>query len=178
MDSYWAFRGTKYFFIFKFSCSFQYKIDSEKIDLDMSESEIEDYNDEMSNNEETTDSDISDLEIEEYSDEESDNENQNVMLESVSETEDNLEIVSEEESDHDEYSIDSMYTAKSGLQWSNKPFTRSRRRQRNICNIRPGMTQYSKDSHTILDIFNLFLTAEMKDICLHTNEEASRYYDD
>lgn len=41
------------------------------------------------------------------------------------------------------------------------------------------MTNYSKNSITFLDFFNLFLTMEMKDIiCCHTNEEATRYFDE
>lgn len=117
-------------------------------------------------------------------DEESnDDEAQDLLTEVVSESEDDLEIESGEESDVEpqadaEECSGPIYTAKSGLQWNKVPIVTTRRRQKNIVNARPGITDYSKDSNTVLDIFNLFLTTEMKDIiCRYTNEEAVRYFD-
>lgn len=62
--------------------------------------------------------------------------------------------------------------------WHKQLFLRTRQRQRNILNTKPGITQYSANVNTILEAFNLFLSPEIKDvICLHTNQEASRCYD-
>lgn len=116
---------------------------------------------------------------------ESDSEEQDVFEENVSETEDNLEVNSDEESDAEPTEVDDnisevsgpTYTSKSGMQWNSLPFVRSKRQQKNIINVHPGLTNYSKNSNTFLDYFNLFLTEEMKNvICLHTNEEAVRRY--
>ena len=110
----------------------------------------------------------------------------NFIAEYTSETEDNLEIQSEEESDAEPTDIGEedlqpcgpKYVAKSGLEWNSQPFPRTRRQEKNIVNARGGITQYSEGANTFLDIFNLFLTAEMKyKICHHTNQEASRYFD-
>nr|CAH7758495.1 unnamed protein product [Callosobruchus chinensis] len=123
-------------------------------------------------------------EMEYESKENSDNEaDQEFMKENVSETEDSLEIQREEESDEEPAEPQdeavkcsgAIYTAKSGLQWNRVPFVKTRRAQKNIIKS-PGITAFSKEANTILDIFNLFLTKDMKEmICRHTNEEADRY---
>lgn len=120
---------------------------------------------------------------EEYysSDDEAEHDN---LVENVSESEDEIEfedeVMSEEEpipSDDDNPQC-SSYTAKSGLEWSSQPFPRTRRLQRNILNVRPGITPLTASANTILEVFNLFLTVEIKNIiCLRTNEEACKYYE-
>nr|CAH7759097.1 unnamed protein product [Callosobruchus chinensis] len=121
------------------------------------------------------------------SEENSDNEaDQEFMNENVSETEDSLEIQRKEESDEEPTEPEdealrcsgATHTAKSGLQWNSVPFVKTRRAQKNIINTSPGITAYSKESNTILDIFNLFSTKHMKEmICRHTNGEADRYFE-
>lgn len=128
-----------------------------------------------------------DMDLESVADHESDTGGEDCFgTENVSETEDNLEIGSEEDSDEElteqentnEQVSGSFYTAKSGMIWYKQPFLRTRRMKRNILNTKPGITQHSADANTILETFNLFLTPEIKDIiCLHTNQEASRCYD-
>lgn len=105
-----------------------------------------------------------------------------LMGECVSDEEDHLEICSEEDPDEEPPEDDGQvtgpnYTAKSGLVWNAHPFPRTRRRQRNIVNIRPGITEYSACVNTLVDCFNLFITSNIKDIiCLYTNQEASVHY--
>lgn len=101
----------------------------------------------------------------------------------VSESEDNLESQSEEDSDElpDESNSEefhcSQYVAKSGLKWNSLPFRGSRTPLRNIVNARPGPTPFTEEANDFIDIFNLFITNEMKDIiCRYTNEEAKRNY--
>lgn len=51
-------------------------------------------------------------------------------------------------------------------------------RNRNIVNVRIGITRYSQSVSSILDFFNLFITVETKHVIfLHSNEEASRFSD-
>lgn len=114
-----------------------------------------------------------------------DEEDDNLLVETTSEMEDDIEIQSEQESDAELFEAETItelsgpqYTAKSGLEWSSHPFNKTKRLKRNILDRRPGTTQYSKSAKSILEVFNLFLTPEIKRmICIHTNEEASRYFD-
>lgn len=127
-----------------------------------------------------------DSETDYYTDDGSDDE-ECFIEQNVSETEDNLEIQSEEESDEEPEQPENSdndnkqcprYVAKSGLEWNSQPFRKSKKSQKNIVSAHPGITQYSANCNLITEIFNLFLTTEMKDkICLYTNEEAARYYE-
>lgn len=107
---------------------------------------------------------ISDSDFDYEITDESDSEEQDVFEENVSETEDNLEVNSDEESDAEPTEVDDnisevsgpTYTSKSGMQWNSLPFVRSKRQQKNIINVHPGLTNYSKNSNTFLDYFNLF----------------------
>lgn len=113
----------------------------------------------------------------------SSNEGIDDFQENTSETEDNIDVNSEEKEDAEPTVVDiglcPKYTAKSGLAQESQPVSStSKRRSQNIVSVRPPITKYSESVSSILDFFNLFITAEMKNIiCLHTNEEASRFYD-
>nr|CAH7766783.1 unnamed protein product [Callosobruchus chinensis] len=98
-------------------------------------------------------------EMEYESEENSDNEaDQEFMGENMSEREDSLEIQREEESDEEPTEPQNEAVKCSGA-------------------IYIAKSAYSKEANTILDIFNLFLTKDMKEmICCHTNEEADRYF--
>nr|CAH7751841.1 unnamed protein product [Callosobruchus chinensis] len=120
-------------------------------------------------------------------DEVSENDEDRDLTEMVSESEDNLEIQSDEDAEEEPEEIQEndilptapKFISKSGMEWFSQPFPTTRRLKRNIVkNIRPGITQYSDGDNTFTEIFNLFITTEMKDvICYHTDQEVTKYYD-
>lgn len=106
-----------------------------------------------------------------------------VLQENVSESEDDIDVESEEGTDVEPDSDDQghieceEYIARSGMKWSSTPKRSSRRLARNILDIHPGITPYSRPADTFVEIFNLFISTEIKNIiCLYTNQEAERYF--
>ncbi|KAJ8931219.1 hypothetical protein NQ314_015916 [Rhamnusium bicolor] len=69
------------------------------------------------------------------------------------------------------------YVAKSGRVWSCKYQGPSRRPLRNIVTTKPGPTIYTNPANEIVEVFNLFLTTDMKEKnCKYTNGEAICIY--
>nr|XP_012148640.1 PREDICTED: piggyBac transposable element-derived protein 4-like [Megachile rotundata] len=65
------------------------------------------------------------------------------------------------------------------MKWFSCPFRTSKRSHKNYVNAKPGLSRYATAADTMLEIFNLFITPDMKDvICRHTNEEAVKFYAD
>jgi hypothetical protein len=98
----------------------------------------------------------------------------------ASESEDNLEVNSEESDiagatsdvDSDE---DDEFIAKSGRVWRSSVPPVTRRRQCNIVTGSPGSTRATDIATTMYEVFNMFLDDEIVDtICTFTNAEASR----
>ncbi|KAG5892394.1 hypothetical protein JTB14_014744 [Gonioctena quinquepunctata] len=122
-----------------------------------------------------------------FSDHASNDDDGGDFRENTSETEENVQVNREEEKDAEPTVVEIQYgrglcpkyIAKSGMEWESQPLpSTSKRRSGNMVGVRPGITRYSESASSILDFFNPFITVEMKDItCLHTNEEASRFYD-
>lgn len=138
------------------------------------------------------DSDIDDLVI---SDDEDRDPNFVFQYDSTSEVEDNWEQEVEENEDalpeivedEEEEPVEErgelgsgetkQYVAKSGRIWNTEHLGPSRRPLRNIVTTKPGPTAYTNDAKEIFEVFNLFLTSDMKDkICNYTNQEATRVY--
>lgn len=109
------------------------------------------------------------------------------IAETVSEPDDFLEYISEEDTDLEpEISDDNQtgsnnsdveYTAKSGMKWKAMPAPSTRRKKKNIVNCKPGPTNICDAAVTIKDYFNLLLSDDIKNIiCQYTNDEATKYY--
>ncbi|KAG8238841.1 hypothetical protein J437_LFUL018604 [Ladona fulva] len=97
----------------------------------------------------------------------------------ASETEDNLELNSEESdiaSEHSDVDSDEdEVIAKSGRKWSSSVPPVTRRRQCNIFRGSPGATLATNAATTISEVFNMFFDDQIVDtICIFTNAEASR----
>ncbi|KAK9708524.1 Transposase IS4 [Popillia japonica] len=71
-----------------------------------------------------------------------------------------------------------IYTQQNLAETGKKnPFHHTRRLQRNILSVEPGITRYTSTANSIVEVFNLFVTTAMKqNICIYTNEEAQRAY--
>ena len=98
----------------------------------------------------------------------------------TSESEDNLEINSEEsdvgsgaESDDDSGQFED-FVAKSGKVWKTSRPPATRRRRCNIVTGRPGPTRITENATTMQEVFNMFVNDEILEaICTYTNLEAT-----